>query len=133
MPKCGPKPKPIANRRYNPLAYCIRTAIPATTLFDQTAAALLQRACGEDADEVHSDSESGEDNAQGRRRSWTREQKLAAIKYATTTMIEQKSGLKQLISCNAAASDIGCTPKMLREWIKDQDTIYATPKGTRKH
>jgi hypothetical protein len=22
---------------------------------------------------------------------------------------------------------------MLREWIKDQDAIYATPKGTRKH
>src|SRR5271168_2170170 len=116
MPKSGPKPKPIADRRYNPLAHRIRTAIPTTTIFDQTAIGLLQCARGEGVD----DSDDGEDD-QSHRRSWTREQKLAAIQYATTTMIEQKSGLKQLISCNAAASDIGCTPKMLCKWIKDQD------------
>jgi hypothetical protein len=50
MPKSGPKLKQIADRRYNPLAYRIRTAIPATTISDQTAIALLQCARGEGID-----------------------------------------------------------------------------------
>jgi hypothetical protein len=81
---------------------------------------LLQRARGEDAEEdaeeaQYSNSDDWEDNDAGRRRSWTQEQKLAAIKYATTTIItDEKSGIKKLISCGAAAKNIKCTRKMLR-------------------
>jgi hypothetical protein len=89
MLKTSLKLKSIANRHYDPLGYRIRCALLARTIFDQTATSLLQRAHSEDANEVrYSDSEDWEDDAQGRRWSWTREQKLAAIKYATTTMIE---------------------------------------------
>jgi hypothetical protein len=134
MPKTGPKPKAIADRRYNPLGYRIRTQLPAETIFDQAATNLLQRARGEDPDEVqYSDSDDWKDGDASRRRSWTQEQKLAAIKYATTTIItDEKSGIKKLIPRHAAAKNIKCTAKMLREWIKDQDAIYASPVGTRK-
>jgi hypothetical protein len=58
MPKSGPKPKPIADRNSDPLGYRIRRALPARTIFDQTATSLLQCACGEAADEASfSDSE----------------------------------------------------------------------------
>jgi hypothetical protein len=121
MPKSGPKPKAIANRRYNPLGYRIRTQLLAETIFDQVATNLLQHARGEDADKVrYSDSNNCKDDDNSRRRSWTREQKLAAIKYATTTIItDEKSGIKKLISRHAAAKNIKCTAKMLRTWIKD--------------
>jgi hypothetical protein len=33
------------------------------------------------------------------------------------------------MSRNEAVKNIKCTPKMLREWIKDQDEIYASPIG----
>jgi hypothetical protein len=44
-----------------------------------------------------------------RRRSWTREQKLGAIKYAQSTFIPNHHGIPQVISRNAAAKNIGCT------------------------
>jgi hypothetical protein len=73
-------------------------------------------ACSEDADEVrYSDSNDCKDDDDSRRRSWTWEQKLAAIKYATTTIItDEKSGIKKLIPRHAAAKNIKCTAKMLR-------------------
>jgi len=43
-----------------------------------------------------------------------------------------RKGPNQLIPNNAAASNIGCTPKMLRTWIWDYNTINASAKGCRK-
>jgi hypothetical protein len=64
-----------------------------------------------------------------RRRSWTCEQKLGAIKYATSTYVPGKTGSNELIANNAAAINIGCTPKMLCTWIWDYDIINASAKG----
>jgi hypothetical protein len=68
-----------------------------------------------------------------RRRSWTREQKLGAIKYATSTYVPGKTGSDELIANHAAAFNIGCTPKMLCTWIRSYDEINASPKGSRKN
>jgi transposase-like protein len=134
MPKSGPKPKPQSTYRHNPVGYHLRTRqrMPAETVFDQNATNYLQVARGEDSDAYFSDSDDWKDDAVRRRRAWSREQKLGAIQYATTTFLETKRGIKQLISRKAAATNIGCTPKMLREWIKDFNNIYASPKYTRK-
>lgn len=67
-----------------------------------------------------------------RRRSWTCEQKLGAVKYATSTYVLGKTGSDKLILNNAAAVKIGCTLKMLRTWIRDYDVINASPKSSCK-
>ena len=59
-----------------------------------------------------SDTESIDSNNQNetRRRSWTREQKLGAVNYASTTYVPSRNGGTELISRNAVANNIGCTP-----------------------
>jgi len=39
----------------------------------------------------------------------------------------------KLIPTSAAANKIGCTPKMLQDWIKDYDHIAASSKHSRKN
>lgn len=68
-----------------------------------------------------------------RRISYTREQKLAAITYATTTRTTNKDGLSKPISKYAAAQQLGITTKMLRDWIKHKLDIESHVMGTRKN
>lgn len=63
------------------------------------------------------------------RRSWSCEQKLDAVKYALSKGVLNKAGKEELISNNAAATNISCTLKMLQNWIRDYDTINASAKG----
>ena len=67
-----------------------------------------------------------------RRNSYTKEQKLGAISYATTTWKIQKDSTPKLISKHAAAKDLGITSAMLRHWLKHSSEIENTTKGTRK-
>ena len=66
-------------------------------------------------------------------RSWTREQKLGAIKYVTLTYVLSKTGPAKLIANNATALKIGCTPKMLHTWIWTYNEINASSKGSQKN
>jgi transposase-like protein len=84
------------------------------------------------AGEITPYSEANGARSDTRRRSWPREQKLGAVKYALSKVVVNKAGKEELISNNAAATNIGCTPKMLRDWIRDYDTINASAKGCRK-
>lgn len=67
-----------------------------------------------------------------RRISYTKEHKLGAIRYASTTWKTHKDGTSKLISKRAAAKDLGITPAMLRQWLKDKSEIEKSTKGTRK-
>jgi hypothetical protein len=105
-PRPGPKPKPLAERqslyalqltRYDPI-------ISATT------DGLLAQFKANAPAELDSDS----DNHDIRRRSYTREQKLAAIGYATTKRVHQK-GEMVLISHKQACRDLGIKPCQLRQ------------------
>jgi hypothetical protein len=91
--------------------------------------AFLQAARGQDSIE---DTIDNSDDETRRRRSWTREQKLGAIKYATSTYVVDKDSHRKLIANNAAAANIRCTPHMLQTWIRLYDEINASSKGTRK-
>ena len=91
----------------------------------------MRAAKGQDSEDEAIDDDIAIDDI--RHRSWTREQKLGAIKYATSTYIPGKTGSNELIPNNAAAVNIGCTPKMLRTWIQMYDEINASPKGSRKN
>jgi len=106
MPKPGPKPKAIAKPRWNP--YSSRLPGP----FLGTSNAFLRTAKGQDPEDEAINDDVAIDDV--RRRSWTREQKLGAVKYAMSTYVPGKTGTDKLIPNNAAASNIGCTPKMLR-------------------
>jgi hypothetical protein len=99
--------------------------IPGPFLGDTNA--FLQAAKGQDSIK---DSINNSDDETRRRRSWTREQKLGAIKYATSTYVVDKDGYRKLIANNAAAANIGCTPYMLQTWIRLYDKINASSKGT---
>lgn len=68
-----------------------------------------------------------------RRISYTKEQKLRAISYATTTWRTQKDGSSKLISKHAAAKDLGITSAMLRQWMKASSKIENSANGTRKN
>ena len=68
-----------------------------------------------------------------KRISYTREQKLAAVSYATTTYKVLNDGSLKIISRYAAAQNLGITTKMLRDWIKKQQDIMALSGGTRKN
>jgi hypothetical protein len=74
----GPKPKPLAKRK---TLYALQLARRNATPIAATAEGLLAQFKASDNSE--SDSDSSADNDL-RRRSYTREQKLAAIRYATT-------------------------------------------------
>jgi hypothetical protein len=90
----------------------------------------LRAAKGQDSEDKAIDDDVAIDDT--RRRSWTQEQKLGAIKYATSTYVLGKTGSNELIANNAATVNISCTPKMLRTWIRDYDIINASAKGCQK-
>jgi transposase-like protein len=123
MPKSGPKPKVITQPRWNPYKHRLGPFLGDSEAFLRTA-----KARGPDCDTI--DDDIAIDDT--RRRSWTREQKLGAIKYALSKVVLNKAGKEEPISNNAAATNIGCTPKMLRDWIRDYDTINASAKGCQK-
>ena len=124
MPKHGPKPKDLAKPRYNPYHY--RLVGPFLGSSDD----FLRTAKGQDPTDDLIDDDIAIDDV--RRRSWTREQKLGAVKYATSTYVLSKTGFDKLILNNTAAFNIGCTLKMLCTWIRDYDVINASPKGSHK-
>jgi hypothetical protein len=115
MPKSGPKPKAIAKPRHNPYSYRLGPFLGSSEDFLRTARG--QDSEGEDPEDEDPEDEAIDDDVaidDRRRRSWTREQKLGAIKYATSTYVPGKTGSNELIPNHAAAFNIGCTPKMLR-------------------
>jgi len=125
MPKCGLKPKAISKPWYN--LYSYRLPGP----FLGSSKDFLRTAKGQDPEDEAIDDNVAIDDI--RRRSWTREQKLGAIKYATLTYVLGKTSSDKLILNNAAALNIGCTPKMLHTWIRTYDEINASPKGSWKN
>jgi len=120
MPKSGPKPKAITQPRWNPYKHRLGTIL-------RDPEAFLRTAKGQDSDHDAIDDDITIDDT--RRRSWTCKQKLGAVKYALLKVVVNKAGKEELISNNAAATNIGCTPKMLWDWIWDYDTINASAKG----
>jgi transposase-like protein len=123
-PRPGPKPKPLVERQslhalqlthHNPIT---------TTITDGLIAQFKANVPAE----IDSDS----DNPDIRRRSYTREQKLAAVGYATTKHIHSKAGGMVLISHKQACRDLGVDPVQLRRWKKDVDKIRSLYKGSRK-
>lgn len=68
-----------------------------------------------------------------RRKSYSREQKLAAISYATTTWKTQKDGSLKLISKYEASKNLGITTAMLRTWMRSTSVIEDMSTGVRKH
>ncbi len=86
--------------------------------------------------EKHSDSLPGnllEDHETRKRISYTKEQKLAAVSYITTTWKAEKDGSMKLISKRSAAIYLGITTAMLRDWMKSQATIETMYRGVRKN
>ncbi|ELR04657.1 hypothetical protein VC83_07082 [Pseudogymnoascus destructans] len=65
------------------------------------------------------------------RKSYTREQKLRAIQYATTTMVI-RNGKAQIISRYEASGKLGITPIMLKKWIESKETIASQNKASRR-
>lgn len=63
------------------------------------------------------------------KRSHTREQKIAAVLYATTKHIPGKGGRDEVISNKAAAAALGIEPVQLRIWKRTIDQIRAQPKA----
>lgn len=84
-------------------------------------------------EDENGDEDEDENNAVRRRISYTREQKLGAISYATNTWKIRKNESSQLISKRAAANHLGITRSMLRKWIANKSEIENTTKGTRKN
>jgi hypothetical protein len=101
MPKPRPKAKEITKPRYNLYKHQLGPFFRQTEDF-------LRIAKGQDLDQDASIDDT-------RRRSWTCEQKLGAIKYALSKVVLNKARKEELISNNATASNIGCTPKMLQD------------------
>jgi len=124
MPKSGPKAKAITQPRWNLYKHRLGPFLGDPEDF-------LRTAKGQDPDQDAIDDDIAIDNV--RRRSWTRKQKLGAIKYALSTFVPGKTtGKEELISNNATATNIGCTLKMLCTWIRDYDNINASAKGCQK-
>jgi hypothetical protein len=65
------------------------------------------------------------------RNSYTRELKLAAIQYATTTIVTNKKGATRLITVYAAAQNLRITYQMMK-WIQKKDEISEQKKGSRR-
>jgi transposase-like protein len=121
-PRAGPKPKPLAERQS---LYALQLARhnPITTT---TTNGLLAQFKANNPAQIDSDS----DNPDIRRRSYTREQKLAAVGYATTKCVYQKGEMVP-ISHKQACRDLGIDPVQLRRWKKDIDKIRSQYKGSR--
>ena len=114
-----------AKPRHNPYSYRILGP------FLGNSDDFLRTAKGQDSEDEATNDDIAIDDV--RRRSQTRKQKLGAIKYATSTYVPSKTGSNELIANNAAAVNIGCTPKMLRTQIQTYDEINASPKGSWKN
>ena len=125
-PKPGPKAKPLAERRsLHALQLTHHDSSPITT----TADGLLAQFKSNTSAELDSDSDGGDI----RRRSYTREQKLAAVGYGSTKRVwDPKKEQMVLISHKQACRDLGLDPGQLRRWKKDIDKIRALQKGSRK-
>jgi ribosomal protein S20 len=75
-----------------------------------------------------------ESNEEVRHRvSYIREQKLAAINYATITFKSHKNESTQSIIKYVAAKDLEITSVMLRKWLKSTSKIEFMTKETRKN
>jgi transposase-like protein len=122
-PRAGPKPKPLAERQ-SLHALQLARHDPITT---STTDGLLARFKANPLTEIDSDS----DSYDTRRRSYSREQKLAAVGYATTKRVCQKGEIVP-ISHKQASRDLGIQPSQLRKWKKDIDKIRSLQKGSRK-
>jgi transposase-like protein len=124
--KPGPRPKPMAKRQ---TLHALQLARRDTGAISASAEGLLAQFKA--SNDIESDSDSSVNDL--RRRSYTREQKLAAIGYATTKKTWNiKEQQMVLISCKQACRDLGITPVQLRKWKKDVDKIRGLEKGQRK-
>lgn len=123
----GPKLKPLAQRKsLHSLQLARRDALPIST----TAEGFLAKFKADKDNE--SEPESSENNDL-RRRSYTREQKLAAIGYATTKRVwSEKEQQMVIISHKQACRDLNLEPIVLRRWKKDINKIHMLRKGQRK-
>jgi hypothetical protein len=124
-PRPGPKAKPLAARQS---LHALRLACqdPITTT---TTDGLLAQFKANPPAEIDSDS----DRYDTRRQSYSREQKLAAVGYATTKRVwDSKAGDIVLTSHKQACRDLGLDPVQLRRWKKDIDKIHSLRKGSRK-
>jgi hypothetical protein len=57
------------------------------------------------------------------RNSYTQKLKLAAIQYATTTLVTNKKGITKLITVYAAAKNLKVIYQMMKKWIQMKDEI----------
>jgi hypothetical protein len=99
MPKSSPKPKAIAKLRYNPYSYQLLGP------FLSSSEDFLRAAKGQDSEDEAIDNDIAIDDT--RCRSWTWEQKLGAIKYATSTYVPSKTGSNRLYTKNVTYLDPG--------------------------
>jgi transposase-like protein len=123
-PRPGPKAKPLAARQSLHALRLVRQDPITTTTTDGLLAQFKANLPAE------IDSDSDHDT---RRQSYSREQKLAAIGYATTKRVwDLKAREMVLISHKQACRDLGLDPVQLRRWKKDVDKIRSLHKGSRK-
>ena len=102
-----------------------------TSFGDNTQITEQFRLIRESADDVSN--RNSDDEITRRRKSYTRENKLAAINYATTTWKTQKDGTLKLISKYEAAKNLGIDLAMLRRWLKTSSVIENMSTGIRKN
>ena len=106
-PRPGPKPKLLAERRsLHSLQLAHHDPITTTT-----TDGLLAQFKANVPSELDSDSDNNHDI---RRRSYTREQKLAAIGYAITKQVYQKGKMVPILH-KQACRDLGLRPVQLRD------------------
>jgi hypothetical protein len=123
-PRAGPKPKPLAERQSLHALQLTRH----DPIISATTDGLLAQFKANTPAELDFDSDDSHDI---RRRSYTREQKLAALGYASTKRVYQKGEMVS-ISQNQACRDLGIKPCQLREWKKNIDKLRSLHKGSRK-
>lgn len=83
--------------------------------------------------EIHSNKSLDDKDSEIRKRIlYTKEQKLAAISYATTTWVTNKDGSLKLISKYCACLNLNITPAMLRDWIRSENVISTMHRGVKK-
>jgi len=63
---------------------------------------------------------------------YTREAKLAAIRYAKFTWKQAVNGTLVPLSKYQAAKNLGITPIMLKNWISNKQIILSSLKGSRR-
>ena len=75
----------------------------------------------------------GERNTPKKRAVYTREHKLAAIHFATTTHRVDHDGTTRIISLPEAAQTLNVNSAVLAAWVRDVARIKAMPPGSQKH